>query len=565
MNIPPSHHYDVVILDECEQVLGHFLSETIEHRRGGGRDRLFIELTRLISKAKHVIALDADLSWLSFETITSMADPTVPRHLWINYHLPCEVRKTIQVYESDRHLMAELKQALADKKRCFVAANTKSRIESIHAVIEKEFPTIKQIVVTSSTSMNEEVKEFINDIKSQAAQYDVILASPSLGTGVDISFPNKAKVIDIVFGFFDAQITNHFEFDQQLARVRDSGGIKVWVSPRRFQLETEFEVVKADLLKGSLYKNLLIGYDEAGEPKYREDPFLEMAALIVRQDRASKNNLKKNFIEHRKMQGYEIELIEADEDLEALGSALQRLGKNIAEERYQKALLEADPLTKDEFDDIRERSEADGCVSEAEMWSLRRTRLELFYRQEISQALIEIDDRGRFRAKVDLFESIDTLKCVNEPFGTEGFNKLSRFVRSKLEIANAILQSLRLTPLLDKTRFNPEIVFSGMDLDRFVDFVVEHKAVLEDLLRLDIRSDVKEKPVQQLSAVLKLIGLRLEKVNSIKVCGYKLYKYRLDPHALGQMHKIVADRRVLTAWYCLDQPTCLRDFGPLIT
>ena len=553
MKIPSSHHYDIVILDECEQVLSHFLSDTIEHRNGGGRDRLFIELTRLISKAKHVVALDADLSWLSFETINAMADPNVPRHLWLNYHSPSEVQKTIEVYDSDRHLVAELKQALADRKRCFVAANTKSRIESLHAALQKEFPDIKQVVVTSSTSMNDEVKEFINDIKSQAAQYDVILVSPSLGTGVDISFPDKAKVIDSVFGFFDAQVTNHFEFDQQLARVRAPGEIKVWISPRRFQLETECEVVKWDLLKGSLYKNLLIGYDKAGEPKYREDPFINMAALIVRQDRASKNNLKKNFIEHRKMQGYDIKIVEADEDLESFGSALQRLGKKIAEERYQKALLEADPLTKDEFDNIRERSEADGCVSEPEMWSLHRTRLELFYRQKVSQALIELDDRGRLRSKIELFESIDKFKCIAEPWGNEIFSKRSRFIRSKLESAFAILSVLRTTPLLSEPMFNTETVFSGMDLERFGDFVLQHKAVLENLLRLDIRSDLKEKPVQQLSAVLKLIGLKLVKVNTSKVAGQKVYKYKLDPQFLHKMQKIIAARCAVDGWHCLDQ------------
>jgi hypothetical protein len=37
--------YDVIVIDEVEQVLAHFLSETIERQEGGGRDRIFQHLT----------------------------------------------------------------------------------------------------------------------------------------------------------------------------------------------------------------------------------------------------------------------------------------------------------------------------------------------------------------------------------------------------------------------------------------------------------------------------------------------------------------------------------------
>ena len=37
----------------------------------------------------------------------------------------------------------------------------------------------------------EEVKALIADVKIKALDYQVILTSPSLGTGVDITFPNK--------------------------------------------------------------------------------------------------------------------------------------------------------------------------------------------------------------------------------------------------------------------------------------------------------------------------------------------------------------------------------------
>ena len=194
-------------------------------------------------------------------------------------------------------------------KRCIVTSNSKTKMVNLAAAIRDEFPQRKTIVITSDTRLNEaEVRQFIGSPAKLAEAYHAVFASPSIGTGVDIAFPGKAQVFDVVFGFCEAQITTHLEFDQQLARVRHPGEVKVWVNPRRFHFETEFDVVKRDALERSLFKNLLIGYADTGEPEYQEnDAFLEMASMILSEQRASKNDLKANFIRHKQKQGFRIE------------------------------------------------------------------------------------------------------------------------------------------------------------------------------------------------------------------------------------------------------------------
>ena len=75
---------------------------------------------------------------------------------------------------------------------------------------------------------------------------------------MDVSFPDKSKLIDVVFGFCEANINTHFDFDQQLARVRDPGAVRVWINPRRFYYETSVDAVRRELLEQSVFKNLLI-------------------------------------------------------------------------------------------------------------------------------------------------------------------------------------------------------------------------------------------------------------------------------------------------------------------
>ena len=122
---------------------------------------------------------------------------------------------------------------------------------------------MQQIVVTSDTIDSEEVKKFIVNVKDKALDYAVIWTSPSLGTGVDITFPDKAKHIDVVFGFFDTPITTHFDCDQQIARVRHPGAVKVWVSSQRFNFDTALDVVRRDILEKSLYVNTYQGFQRS--------------------------------------------------------------------------------------------------------------------------------------------------------------------------------------------------------------------------------------------------------------------------------------------------------------
>ena len=68
---PDLRTFSTIIIDESEQVLSHFLSETMA-KRGRGPEHVFIIFKELLRRAKRVIALDADLSWTTFDPLTKM-------------------------------------------------------------------------------------------------------------------------------------------------------------------------------------------------------------------------------------------------------------------------------------------------------------------------------------------------------------------------------------------------------------------------------------------------------------------------------------------------------------
>jgi hypothetical protein len=73
--------------------------------------------------------------------------------------------------------------------------------------------------------------------------------------------------------------------------------------------------------------------------------------------------------------------------------------------------------------------------------------------------------------------------------------------------------------------------------------LLKHRAVVETHLGIEVRRDATVKPVQQVGQILKLLGLRLERLGSKKRKGQKVYQYQLAPGALAKMTAIVEARK----------------------
>jgi Origin of replication binding protein len=472
--------FRTVVIDESEQVLAHFLSDTMSSE-GRSPVAVFTVFRALLRRARRVIALDADLGWLTFETLTGLVDDALgpnapvkkkPRRRRTHIHLNDRpTRGLVEVFRFDRQLQADLKHSLADGKRVFVASNGKGYLDRLDAVIADEFDgRIRTIKVTRDTTASPEVRAFIEKPAERALDYDLILASPSMGTGVDITFPGRASMVDVVYGFFDAEITTHHEMDQQLARVRHPGAVKVWITPRTFRHDTARDVVRGELLRSHLFSHLLIDFDENGRPVHREDdPFLAMAMLVRSQANASKNALKHNFLKLKERQGHEVTVAAEDEVAHLEGLVLSRVGRGLAAARRVEAVLAAAPLRRTEFEHVAARLEWGGEVAEAEMWSMVRTAIEVFYREPITGSLVALDDDGRYRSRVKRFMSVglalddDYVRYGIELVGAKALPTRLRFVRRPRDVAAAIVYLLHRTPLMAESALRTGVMLTKHD------------------------------------------------------------------------------------------------------
>src|SRR5262249_24888452 len=256
--------------------------------------------------------------------------------------------------------------------------------------------------------------------------------------------------------------TTHFDFDQQLGRVRNPGAVRVWVDRRRFHYETSLDVVRRELLEDKI-ASLVVDVSKARKiaALIDDDPLLEMAATITAEQRCSMNSPLRHFVEHKRAQGYTIEVIDyADES--GAGRELLRQGSNLGDAEYAEKMCAAPPLHYREYAYLQNELDRGRPIS-AEQWcSLQRTRMELFYRQPITIQLVALDNRGRYRAAVATFEAIERqLATENEGSARKPLDRALRFLRSRDDQAASLARLLGHTPLIRGASWDCDVVFGG--------------------------------------------------------------------------------------------------------
>jgi hypothetical protein len=528
--------YNLIIIDESEQVLGHLLAETLEHREG-----VFQIFQDLLRNAKRIVALDADLSWTSYGTLCKLGhaikdkSKVATKHVNILYNKPQVEAREIFLFQSKDHLLADFEQQVCAGKKILLASNSKAKVDQIAALLRDKYPEVKMIAVTSDNSNSPEIQDFIVNIKERIAEYQVVLVSPSLGTGVDITLKPEAAPIDIVYGFFENLINTHFDIDQQLRRVRHPGAVRVWISPKTLGFETEFAAVKSDI---ESEKNGLVTLTWG--PR-----LLDLAASVVARQRASKNRLKRNFIDYKTAQGWEVRDVLPDRDLVSRGKDAFTAGQMLRLQERVEQLLEAKPITQGEYLRIRECIDDDEEVTEAEMWSYHRGRIEAFYVQRVTPDLVALDLKG-MRDKARVYEALIQQK-TKEPWADTEMEKQKREELSLLPNHPAIPwlmhTLLSTTPVYKDHRFDTDAVYSCQDLGPFVQVVDKHKREIQNLLNKPIPKDLKKKPTSFLRFLLDLAGVKQINIGKKKQAdGQVIYYYSADAESVRMLDEIVERR-----------------------
>ena len=486
--------YDVVIIDEAEQVFAHLTGETLK----GHRREVYETLSYYLRVSPCVYLLDADLNMVTMAASFELFKPEKAARFIINE--PKTAQGQIDLYSNRGQLAKLLIDRVGAGEKVFVTTNSKRKAEDLSKLLLKWHPNTRLAVVTADNSQRKEVQDLLGDITNRFERdLDVLIASPAIGTGIDITFKdsdgNPRKVVDSVFGFFEANIITHFDIDQQLMRVRHPGEVHVWVDTTPLNYETDVGCIIRELYKTVRRTYFLLRFEDDGSPVFSGGHGLvNIWAQVLAASRGSKNKLADLFRALRSDGGWNLVDVEYDEGKAAFGKEAMAAAKKERLIERMENLLAAEQLLYDEAVALQQKDKLGMPLTDNERHALERYKIEAFYDQgDISPELIDFDDEGRMRecvirlecltSKREWFENLDQRDLVD---GIPLFDR-HRYLAQR-EVLEIVFSASGLFDA-DTREFKADASVEAETLMPFLQAVESNRRQIEALFKMPIYTD----------------------------------------------------------------------------
>lgn len=367
------HARDVVFIDEIEQLL-----ERLTSRRQFERKRECLAVLEfLVRSAAYVVVADAHLSSTTARWLKRLR-PDDKHQLVTNAHKPAEGR-ILHLHQHRGDVRAEALAALQAGKRVYYSANSRETAASVyqHLTAEAGLADGTALLVTSHTAAAQDVLVFFRRPSLEAARYQLVVASPSVSTGVSIDAPG----FDVVCGEYTAQVATPYDAMQALSRVRQAASTHVWVDKTARRQPTDRAAIRSsfdDLRQGEKADDAFINVDALTGERTVESSYIDLYLDVKARTNAARNNYRQLFLELAETAGYVV--------TEGAAHAGAKEHVTAAREAAVAANLEALTTAEAVSDDAAQALQAKGArqtLTTDERHKLERHALATFYRFDI--------------------------------------------------------------------------------------------------------------------------------------------------------------------------------------
>ncbi|MDJ0901614.1 MAG: DUF3854 domain-containing protein [Xenococcus sp. MO_188.B8] len=527
------NQYGCVFIDEACQNLAHLLhSKTCKEHRA----EILEILEYIVRNAKLVVIADAHMNDTTvdfFRAIRSAEEtPFIIKNEYKN------AGREVNFYEGDDSsaLVAKISSALMLGLKIMVVSDSKKFIKKLEALMnvqiieehslfsndELETSDSKKLRIWSihaDNSGSEENKAFIKDISNQVKDLDLLLASPSLGTGVDICDYH----FDVVFGAFHAVSQSATECLQALHRYRPNVPLHIWVAPRPpfgYQ-ETLPWKIKERILELNQMNAFLIRIDpETGKRGAEKDWALDAYCQIEADRNESINNLRDDLKTLLEDMAYNITTIEVESDA-VVKTMLSDAGKYL-DATHRLAVANADLINSTEYL-ARQTKE---YLSPEEIVECEKYRIQRDYGMPVTEQLVKQDAGGVLISRLILLESliapssgeiIDSITGLKYPAPPSLVAEKDRRERDNLPLSMdwhnysskwLAYHALGFPKILMRLLAGEEITASDPDVMSMNQKALASRAHLKTIINLTVRPDCQEKPLWLMGVLLERVGLK---------------------------------------------------------
>ncbi|MGL5035361.1 MAG: plasmid replication protein, CyRepA1 family, partial [Microcystaceae cyanobacterium] len=411
----------LIIIDEVEQVLWHALnSDTCRRDRVNILKCLKTLLQNALSGEGQVYVADADLSDVSLDYLTALAGIPLEPYLIQNQWRPSEAEAwTVYQYsENDpKRLVKTLVNDIKEGGKPFVCLSAQKLTSNwgtrnLEAYLQKQFSDKKilRIDAESLADPSHPAYNCIANLNQILVNYDVVLASPAIETGVSIDIKNHFTA---VYGIAQG-VQTATSVCQSLGRIRDNIPRHLWVAGYGFnQVGNGATSIPALLTSGNRLTELNIRLLQQSDLEnlddldlgFQAESLLCWAKMAVRVN-AAMLHYRETVFTFLQAEGHQLGIyapkvtnLTAKEEKAESDSQSQQLTEIIhavREQNYQEecsAIAVAKKLTLNSYQTLKKRL----VKNPQERRRLRKFELQERYGLPVTPELVILDDQGWYR------------------------------------------------------------------------------------------------------------------------------------------------------------------------
>jgi hypothetical protein len=384
--------YDYVIIDECESLVRYLTSQ--HFIKNSYANLVVASLHRRLQDAKHIYALDADLSDRCINYFQNNIK-TDDYAIILNNYKPYQTY-TFAVMKYNEWLVKIFDYIKNDKKIVVpIASNNKAK--DLVNKINTDYPDKKVLLIHRETSDEEKLENVINVNKSWS-EYDIVIYTPSVSMGISYDLENY---FDAIFAYGCHNSLGAQEFCQMIHRVRHPNEKTIYLAVdiyKDFNKDEDIytyndveKILCSDyyLTQYNLYNSLLPVKYERNENNnvilnypYKEEPIYDLFVNNTLETLENKQNFSACLFGYIKCKEYNI-IFEKMEDSEENESIINQM-KSLRQEREDNekeviinGILHAKDITKEEY--IQKIKQRNDYLSDDDIYQIYRYNIKSCY------------------------------------------------------------------------------------------------------------------------------------------------------------------------------------------
>ncbi len=518
----PLRRYDIVIIDEIEQVLAR-LTTRIEQK-----PLVFAVFQQLMREAKTLICLDAHLSKATLEMIASLC-PNHPISIHLNeYQVGSE--RQIVLHEQGESVQLCAMKALTENKNVYLAFNSKKEAFKTFSAFKAAFPEKKGLYISSDNTGDAENQAFFNAVNQVTQRYDYLICTPSVSTGVSIDNGH----FDFVGGVFNAQINTANDCMQALGRVRNHPLLHVYCEKRQGNKSLKSEVIAAKWATTQPYDFELMNLTSDGQRILMNESYERLSVTVTQMRHLSANDFYLQLALLALQDGIQLTYWSEPFSKETAKN-LKQLKKSCSAEALL-ALINAElPLSVNEAQNLANKPRK----TFSETRSYKKQQLLDFYKlaesdEEGVQLIAKLDDEGQLKKQILQLElALGNQETAKKRFlaqfeeGAQFAPDITHFATLQ-EFYQQLFKTLHLT--FADNAFRPNhFTYDKEKIKKseLIDWIEAHRQTLQGIITLPNKEQLQAEPLRFLSGILTKLGLKQKRVGRTQKNVYQLDSERL--------------------------------------